>query len=96
MVEHMSSVYSGGIDLQPGRKNLELQVSDKAGGRGNSKVQWAEWEELGDCSSPEEPAGGGQWQQPKKRHDMNLDPGPWTLFWAGQCSCFGAGTRVKL
>lgn len=36
-------------------------------------------EELGDCSSPEEPAGGGQWQQPKKCHDMNLDPGPWTL-----------------
>lgn len=39
MVEHLSSMYNDGFDLQPGGKNLELQVSDKTGGRGNCKVQ---------------------------------------------------------
>lgn len=33
MVEHLSSMYSGGFELQPGGKSLELQVSDKAGGK---------------------------------------------------------------
>lgn len=33
MVEHLSNMYSGGFELQPGGKSLELQVSDKAGGK---------------------------------------------------------------